>query len=176
MNIATERVTIWIPLTKASDVELWCFLYLHLRRRLSRKSRRRWLVTPSRSLWHHSNVLITHLALEKMAAILADDNFKCIFLNENDRIPISISLNLFSGVQFTISHHWFRYWLGDVTHFTEAYMRHQGSCVSITVITRRSLASRIVTHKAFTGPITFKSGITIPPQTRHVYHDLAYSN
>ena len=27
-----------------------------------------------------------------MAAILADDNFKCIFLNENDRIPIWISL------------------------------------------------------------------------------------
>ena len=25
-------------------------------------------------------------------AILADDNFKCIFLNENDRIPIKISL------------------------------------------------------------------------------------
>ena len=27
-----------------------------------------------------------------MAAILADDNFKCIFLNENDRILIRISL------------------------------------------------------------------------------------
>ena len=27
-----------------------------------------------------------------MATILADDNFKCIFLNENDRIPIPIPL------------------------------------------------------------------------------------
>ena len=27
-----------------------------------------------------------------MAAILAHDNFRCIFLNENDRIPIRISL------------------------------------------------------------------------------------
>ena len=27
-----------------------------------------------------------------MAAILADDILKCIFLNENDRIPIKISL------------------------------------------------------------------------------------
>ena len=27
-----------------------------------------------------------------MAAILSDDNFKCIFLNENDRILIRISL------------------------------------------------------------------------------------
>ena len=27
-----------------------------------------------------------------MAAILADNIFKCIFLNENDRIPIQIAL------------------------------------------------------------------------------------
>ena len=27
-----------------------------------------------------------------MAAILADDNFRCIFMNENDRIPVRISL------------------------------------------------------------------------------------
>ena len=30
--------------------------------------------------------------LDKMAAILADDNFKCIFCYENDGIPIPISL------------------------------------------------------------------------------------
>ena len=35
---------------------------------------------------------LTHLPLDKMAAILADDIFKCIFLNENDRISIQISL------------------------------------------------------------------------------------
>ena len=29
-----------------------------------------------------------------MAAILADNIFKCIFLNEKDRIPIEISLKL----------------------------------------------------------------------------------
>ena len=32
--------------------------------------------------------------LNQMATILADDIFKCIFLNENDRIPIQISLKL----------------------------------------------------------------------------------
>ena len=32
----------------------------------------------------------THLHLDKMAAILADDIFKWIFLNENGRIPIQI--------------------------------------------------------------------------------------
>ena len=29
-----------------------------------------------------------------MAAIVADDIFKCIFLNEHDKIPIQISLKL----------------------------------------------------------------------------------
>ena len=32
------------------------------------------------------------LPLDKMAAALAHDIFKCMFLNENDRIPIQISL------------------------------------------------------------------------------------
>ena len=36
---------------------------------------------------------LNHLHLDKMAAILADDNFKCILLNENDRIAIQISVN-----------------------------------------------------------------------------------
>ena len=37
---------------------------------------------------------LTHLPLDKIAAILADDIFKCIFLNENDRISIQISLKI----------------------------------------------------------------------------------
>ena len=49
----------WIPLTKASDAELWCFFFcffnLHLNRRLSKQSRRWWCETPSRSLWRHRN-------------------------------------------------------------------------------------------------------------------------
>ena len=36
--------------------------------------------------------MLTHIPLDKMAANLADDIFKCIFLNENDRIPIQIWL------------------------------------------------------------------------------------
>ena len=39
----------WIPLTKASDAELWCFFffYLRLNKRLSKQSRRWWFETPS---------------------------------------------------------------------------------------------------------------------------------
>ena len=36
--------------------------------------------------------ILTHLHPDKMAAIFADDIFKYIFLNENDRIPVQISL------------------------------------------------------------------------------------
>ena len=32
--------------------------------------------------------LLTHFPLDKMAAILADDISKCIFLNGSDKIPI----------------------------------------------------------------------------------------
>ena len=35
---------------------------------------------------------LTHLHLEKMVAILADDIFKWIFVNKNDKFPIQISL------------------------------------------------------------------------------------
>ena len=78
---------------------------------------------------------LTHLPLDKMAAILADDNFKCIFLNENDRISIRISLKFVPSspidnkpalVQVMA---WRR--RGDkplpelmLTQFTDAYMRH----------------------------------------------------
>ena len=34
-----------------------------------------------------------------MATILADDIFKCIFLNENHKIPIQISLKRFARNQ-----------------------------------------------------------------------------
>ena len=35
---------------------------------------------------------LTHLPMDKMAAILADDILKLIFLYENGRIPIQLSL------------------------------------------------------------------------------------
>ena len=74
---------------------------------------------------------------DKMAAILADDIFKCIFLNENDRIPIQISLKIVarspmdnkSALVKVMA--WRR--IGDkalsepmLTRFTDVYMRHLG--------------------------------------------------
>ena len=46
----------WIPLTKASDAELWFFFFdLRLNKRLGKKSKRCWVETPRRSLWRHCN-------------------------------------------------------------------------------------------------------------------------
>ena len=45
------------------------------------------------SAWGINHIhFLTHLLLDKMATILTDDNVKCIYLNENDRILIRISL------------------------------------------------------------------------------------
>ena len=43
--------------TKASDAELWCFFYLHLKKPLSKQSWGRWFETLLRPLWRHCNVV-----------------------------------------------------------------------------------------------------------------------
>ena len=50
----------WIPLTKASDAELWCFSNLRLNKRLS-KPWGWWFETPSCSLWRHCNEYVSVL-------------------------------------------------------------------------------------------------------------------
>ena len=68
-----------------------------------------------------------------MAAILADEIFKSIFLNENDKIPIQNSLKFVAPIDnnralvYTMA--WRR--IGDkplsepmMTQFTDTYMRH----------------------------------------------------
>ena len=45
----------WIPLTKVSDAELWCFPLSAPEKRLDKQKRCRWFETPSRSLWRHCN-------------------------------------------------------------------------------------------------------------------------
>ena len=47
----------WIPRTKASDAELWCFLWsASEKKRLSKQSWGCWFETLSRLLWRHCNV------------------------------------------------------------------------------------------------------------------------
>ena len=66
----------WIPLTKASDAKLWCFLWSAPERKyLSKQSRRWWFETPLHSLWRHCNSFLiccqaltwyfTHICLKR---------------------------------------------------------------------------------------------------------------
>ena len=48
----------WLLLTKASDVELWCFLWA-VPEQTVEQSRRPWFEMPSHSLWHHCNAACT---------------------------------------------------------------------------------------------------------------------
>ena len=76
---------------------------------------------------------LNHLSLDNMAAIFADDNFRCIFLDENDRIPIRVSLKIvpkslidnIPALVYVMA----RRWTGDkplheptLTQFTEPHM------------------------------------------------------
>ena len=45
----------WIPLTKASDTELWFFFDMRLNKRLSKQSWGWWFETPSFPLWRQCN-------------------------------------------------------------------------------------------------------------------------
>ena len=73
-------------------------------------------------------------SLDKMAATLADDNFKCIFLNENDRIPIRFSLKCVPrspidnkpAMVRVMAWHQAIIWSIDGS-FTDAYMCHLAS-------------------------------------------------
>ena len=91
--------------------------------------------------------MLTHLPLDKTAAILADDIFKCNFLNQNDKIPVQISLKFVSRIPIDNKPAlvqvmaWRR--IGDkllpepmMTQFTDSYMRHCG--------TRRKSSIRLV--------------------------------
>ena len=60
------------------------------------------------SFVQQSYILLNSSPLDKMAATLADDNIKCIFLNENDRITIIFALIFLPCLQMTIGQHWFR--------------------------------------------------------------------
>ena len=84
---------------------------------------------------------LTHLPLDKMIAILADHIFRCIFLNEMDKILIQISLKLVPSGQIDNKPAFVQVmvwrWTGDkplpepmMAQFTDAYMRHQGRWVN----------------------------------------------
>ena len=87
----------------------------------------------------HSRIKIwyrlTHLHPDKMAAILAGEIYKCVFLNENVWIAIKISLKFVPKVRISNNPALVQImawrWIGHkslsepmLVQFTDAYMRH----------------------------------------------------
>ena len=60
----------WIPRTKASDAELWCFLWSVPDKRLSKQSWGWWFETQSGSLWRHSNEGLVNLAVQDIYPVI----------------------------------------------------------------------------------------------------------
>ena len=58
----------WIPHTKASDTELWCFFDLRLNKRLSKQAWGWWFETLSRPLCRHCNIVVYGRTSSKIAS------------------------------------------------------------------------------------------------------------
>ena len=76
----------WILLTKASDAELWCFLW-STPEKIIKQSRRRWFETPLHLIWRRCS---------------AKKRNMFNVLRHNITVPIPISLQLFLLLDFTI--------------------------------------------------------------------------
>ena len=75
----------WISLAKASDAELWNFLW-SVPEQTVEQSRRRWFETPSRSLRHHCNVntiFFSYLTLVTRNWLDGTCNYICVFCHSN---------------------------------------------------------------------------------------------
>ena len=82
----------WIPRTKASDAELWCFLWSASDKRLSKQSwGGLWFETPLRPLWHHRNDwgISTHI---KCVSLRIYINVESLCTQLSIKLSISISV------------------------------------------------------------------------------------
>ena len=88
----------WIPLTKVSDAELWCFLCLN--KRLRKQSWCWWFKTPSCPLWRNCNELFFPTTQRHCPP-------------DNDTVPFWWWINTGSGWRRRLtSHHLNHYWSG----------------------------------------------------------------
>ena len=117
----------WIPLTKASDAELWRFLWSGLEQTAEQTIETLMFETPLRSLWRHCNVMFIKPGQGTTKARQLRKNVEKwlhqsifareIFWSEFNGI-------LFLKVQLTISQQWFRSWTPVATMFLSRIMIH----------------------------------------------------
>ena len=67
----------WIPISKASDAELWCFLWSVPDKRLSKQSWGWWFETQSGLLWRHSNVMSINYSVRDVSVSLSMHSLHC---------------------------------------------------------------------------------------------------
>ena len=89
----------WIPLTKASDVELWGFFICALNKRLSKQWHGWWFETPSCSLWCQCNVCAyfrSHLWIQTGVLIRISPNWGkiCYDLCDLDLWPLTFRMDV----------------------------------------------------------------------------------
>ena len=95
----------WIPHTKASDVELWCFLWSTPNKWLSKQMQGWWFETHSPPLWRHSNELIgstlAYVTFEELNSI-----HKFRFILRTFSHGKCLTYNILSRVENAISKGW----------------------------------------------------------------------
>ena len=91
----------WIPLTNASDAELWCFFNLHLNTRLSKQSWRRF-ETPSPSLWRHCNACLKSLIRGSRHSTRGAESACCISGDWTLRKLLTVRMQNASSLSFLV--------------------------------------------------------------------------
>ena len=111
----------WIPLIKASDMELWCIFDLRLNELLGKQSRRWWFDMPSCSLWRHCNVtdpvlmkwpwMIWVMHLQKVKSIIHYPNGLYFVVARYELIsPIFVSYIIWLPLCCWSNPEWYGYW------------------------------------------------------------------
>ena len=103
----------WIPLTKASDGALLCFIWSAPEQTVGETIRRRWFETPSRSLWRHCDVhhfYSSHVSVNNVWIVHTKSFLRletcCRILLLSQKLFISIFLNTATGLDWVFLAQW----------------------------------------------------------------------
>ena len=80
------------PSQKPVTRSFYVLFDLHLNKRLSKQSSRRWFETPSRSLWHHCNVIPYPWCDYQQVTIFFTHTMLVLLLHVPERVAITLSL------------------------------------------------------------------------------------
>ena len=91
-----------VPVTKASDSELWCFLDLHMNKLLSKTIERRWVETSSCSLWCRCHIMGMNVEIQLIFVMLCH----FILLERRWKTVVNKSINTIDCCGTTLTYIW----------------------------------------------------------------------